>query len=103
MSLWAWLLLAAGACLALKLGGHLLPAHLLERPLVAHLAAMVTAGLLAALVIVQTVSDGTRLVVDARVAAVAVAAVALRLRAPFIVVVILGAAVAAGVRALGWG
>ncbi len=103
MSLWTWVLLASAACFALKLVGHLLPAHLLERPLVAHLAAMVTAGLLAALVVVQTVADGPRLVVDARVAAVAVAALALLLRAPFIVVVALGAVVAAGVRALGWG
>ena len=50
--------------------------------------------LLAALVVGQTVADGRALVVDARVAGVAAAAVALALRAPLLVV--LGAA--AGVR-----
>jgi hypothetical protein len=60
--------------------------------------------MLAALVATQTLGgpDGT-LVVDARVAAVGVAVVALLLRAPFIVVVVLGAVTAAALRALGWG
>ncbi len=98
-----WLLAASAACFALKLVGHLLPSHLLERPAVAHLALMVTVGLLAALVVVQTLADGSAVVADARLAAVAVAAVALVLRAPFIVVVVLGAATAAALRALGWG
>jgi hypothetical protein len=40
-------------------------------------------------------------VVDARAAAVGVALIALALRAPFIVVVVLAAVVAAGLRALG--
>ena len=47
--------------------------------------------------------SGGTLVVDARLAAVGVAVVALLLRAPFIVVVVLGAATAAALRALGWG
>jgi hypothetical protein len=60
-------------------------------------------ALLASLVVVQTLGGpaGT-LVIDARVAAVVVAVVALLLRAPFILVVALGAVVAAGLRALGW-
>jgi hypothetical protein len=52
---------------------------------------------------VQTFSSGARLTVDARVAGLAVAAVALVLRAPFLVVVVLAAATAGGVRAAGWG
>ncbi len=103
MTLWAWVLVASAACFALKLVGHLVPTHLLQRPAVAHLAGMVTVGLLSALVVVQTLAEGSSVVVDARLAAVAVAVVALLLRAPFIVVVALGAATAAGLRALGWG
>jgi hypothetical protein len=103
MSLWLWVVLAALVCVAFKLAGYLVPARVLENPRVAHTAAMVTCGLLAALVVTQTFASGAALVIDARLAAVAVAAVALWLRAPFIVVVLLGALAAAGVRALGWG
>ena len=60
--------------------------------------------MLAALVATQTLRRaGGPLVVDARLAAVGVAVVALLLRAPFIVVVVLGGATAAALRALGWG
>jgi uncharacterized membrane protein len=101
--LWTWLLVAALACVALKLAGYLVPARVLDDPRVAHTAAMVTCGLLAALLVTQTVADGGALVLDARLAALVVAAAALALRAPFLVVVLLGAAAAALVRALGWG
>ena len=66
-------------------------------------AGEVPAALLAALVMVQTFSTGDRLTVDARVAGLAVAAVALVLRAPFLVVVVLAAATAAALRAAGSG
>jgi hypothetical protein len=49
---------------------------------------------------VQTVGDGERVVLDARVPAVAVAAVAVWRGAPFLLVVLLAAAVAAGLRAI---
>jgi len=53
---------------------------------------------------VQTfTASGDGLVLDARAAGVAVAVSALLLRAPFLVVVILAAATAATLRALGWG
>ncbi|WP_156252733.1 AzlD domain-containing protein [Pseudactinotalea terrae] len=103
MSLWLWVLIAALVCVALKLVGYLVPTEVLENRRMAHTAAMVTCALLAALVVTQTFAEGTALVIDARLVAVAVAAGALWLRAPFIVVVILGAAAAAAVRALGWG
>lgn len=103
MSVWFWVLLASLICVAMKLAGYLVPAKVLENPRVAHTAAMVTCGLLAALVVTQTFSSGSALVIDARLAAIAVAAIALVLRAPFIVVVVLGALAAAAVRALGWG
>src|SRR2546423_784103 len=55
---------------------------------------------LPAVVVTQTVASGGHVVVDARVAGVAAAAVALRLRAPILVAVVLAAGLTAGLRAL---
>lgn len=99
-AIWVAVLAASGACFAVKYLGHRVPEHWLAHPRVARIAALVTAALLAALVAVQTCTRGQALVVDARLAALGAAAVALALRAPFIVVVLLAAAVAAGLRAL---
>jgi branched chain amino acid efflux pump len=62
---------------------------------------LVAVPLLAALILVQTLGDGRRLVVDARVPALAVAAVLVWRRAPFLVVVLAAAGTAALLRALG--
>jgi uncharacterized membrane protein len=67
------------------------------------LAELLPAALLAALVATQTVGDGTALTLDARVVGVGVAAVAVLLRAPFAVVVLVGALATAGTRLVGWG
>lgn len=100
---WAAILaLGAGAYL-LKLAGLSLPAALLEQPLVRRVAATLPVALLAALVAVQVVADGPRLVLDARVAGLAVAVVALLLRANFLVVVVAAAGTAALLRLAGIG
>ena len=99
--LWGAVLLAGLVCLAIKLAGHVLPEHWLAQPRVARVAGLVTVALLSALVAVQTATTGDDVVVDARLPALAVAAVALVLRAPFVVVVVLAAAAAAGLRLLG--
>ncbi|HWJ85398.1 MAG TPA: AzlD domain-containing protein [Cellulomonas sp.] len=98
-----WLAVVAGAAVvfALKLIGHLVPDHWLAKPRVARTAALVTVALLSALVAVQAATIGRHLVADARLPALAVAAVALALRAPFIVVVVLAALTAAVLRAIG--
>jgi hypothetical protein len=49
------------------------------------------------------VGDGQGVVVDARLAALGVAAALFALRVPFILVIVAAAATAAGLRALGWG
>ena len=98
---WTAILVAAAAVFALKLAGHLAPARWLDRPEVARLAGLLTAGLLAALVAVQTLSQGGRLVLDARVPALVVAAALLWRRAPFLVVVVAAAVTAAALRAAG--
>lgn len=55
---------------------------------------------LAGLIVVQTFGDGRALVLDARAPAVAAAIIAVWLRAPFLVVVLLAAVVAASLRYL---
>jgi len=100
MTLWLIVIIASLACLSLKVAGYLVPASFLEKPSPARIANLLTVALLAALTAVQTLGSGTRIVVDARLPALAMAAVLLALRAPFIVVVIAAAATAALIRAL---
>ncbi|WP_372594557.1 AzlD domain-containing protein [Actinotalea sp.] len=97
---WIAVLAAAALCFAIKLLGHQVPTDWLARPRAARISGLLTVALLAALVVVQTATSQGRLVIDARLAALGVAAVALWLRAPFLVVVVLAALVAAGIRAL---
>jgi branched-subunit amino acid transport protein len=107
MSSYAWLwvaIVAAGLVSWLtKATGHLVPERWLEHPRVHRIASYMTVALLFALFAVQAFTSGRALAFDARVAAVAVAAVLLWRRAPFIVVVVAAAGVAAALRALGWG
>ncbi len=96
---WAAIVVSSLGCYLLKLAGLSVPARWLEAPLVQRISALLPIALLAALAAVQTVATGTHLVLDARVAGVAAAIVALLLRAPFLVVVGVAAVVTAGVRA----
>lgn len=98
-----WVAVLAGSALAYlaKLVGYVVPGTLLDRPLVRAAAAMMPVAMLAALVVVQTVAVGSRVALDARLAGLAAAVVALLLRAPFLVVVLVAAVVAASVRAVG--
>ena len=99
MTMWQIIILASIACLLLKLAGYLVPPSLLERPAPARIADLLTVALLAALIAVQTLGVGEAIVVDARVPAVIVAVALFALRVPFIVVVLVAALVAAGIRA----
>jgi branched-subunit amino acid transport protein len=101
MSLWFWVLAACALSYALKLVGYLVPGHVLDDPRVARMAGTVTVGLLAALVVMNAFGSGRELALDARLGALLVAGAALVLRAPFLVVVVLGAAAAAVLRLLG--
>lgn len=101
MSIWIAIAVTAVGCYLVKLVGLLVPADALERPLVQRLAALLPVALLAALTAQQTFSTDSSLVLDARAAGVAAAALALVLRTPFLVVVGAAVAVTAGVRALG--
>ena len=101
MSLWGWVLLACAVSIATKFLGFLVPAQLLDNPRMLRVAGSLTIGLLAALTATNTFASGQALVVDARVVALVVAAVALWLRAPFLVVVAAGALAAGVARLLG--
>ena len=99
MSWGALLGLAAGAY-ALKALGPLVLAGRQPSPAVTRVLALLAVPLLAALVVVQTVSEGDGVVLDARLPAVLVAGLAVWRGAPFLLVVLLAAAVAAGLRLL---
>ncbi len=101
MSLWGWILLACAISLATKFLGFLVPARLLDNPRMLRIAGSLTIGLLAALTATNTFASGQALVVDARVVALLAAATALWLRAPFLVVVLVGALAAGVARLLG--
>ena len=102
MTLWPWLLLSCVLAYVWKLVGYLVPASLLRNPRMSRIAGTMTIGLLASLTVVNTVASGQSLALDARLGALAAAAVALWFRAPFLVVVLAGAGAAAGLRLLGW-
>ena len=80
---------AAGPVL---LGGRPLP------PSVQRVVALLAPALLAALVATTAFGSGQMLAIDARAAGLAVAAVAIGLRAPVLLIVIVAAAVAAVIR-----
>mgnify|MGYP003375235377 FL=1 len=101
MSLWSWVLLAAGMAFLTKLAGYLLPQSWLDRPIVADLAGALTVGLLASLTVLNTVGKGQALALDSRLLALGAGALALWLKAPYIVVVLVGALAAAAGRAVG--
>lgn len=98
--LWVAVLVGGLGCYLLKLAGLSVPAAWVEQPWVARVVDFVPAALLAALVAVQALTSGNEIVVDGRLAGLAVAAVALALRAPFIVVLVLAGAAGALVHVL---
>ena len=93
------ILIAAAAVYSWKLLGHLLPVGL-SSPRFQKTADAITIALLAALVGVQGFTSGSQIVLDERVASLAVALVLLLIRAPFIVIVVAAALVAALLRML---
>ncbi|RNL79787.1 AzlD domain-containing protein [Nocardioides marmorisolisilvae] len=100
--IWLGVLACAVGCYALKVAGLSVPASVLERPLVQRIADLLPVALLAALIAVQVFSgDGRSLTVDARLAGLGAAVVALLLRAPFLVVVVASALTAALIRLAG--
>ena len=99
--MWPAVLLASLGCYAIKYIGAAIPESFLERPTVKHIIVLLPVSLLSALVAMQTLSANRELGIDARLPALVVATIALRFKAPFIVVVFAAAASAAALRYFG--
>ena len=95
-----WIAIAVGCvgCFALKLVGLSLPRRVIEQPVVKHIAELLPVALLTALIATQTFTSGHRLQLDARAAGLVAAAIAVRFKAPFLVVVAVACLVTALVR-----
>ncbi len=100
--MWASILIASFGTYVEKLVGYLLPHHMLERESIRRMTGLLPVSMLAALVAVQTFAVDQTLAIDARLFGLGVAVVALLLRAPFLVVIIVAATSTAFVRWLGW-
>lgn len=99
--LWIAVIVASAASVLQKWLGYQVPAQLLERPVIARVTGLLPIALLGALLATQTLTSGQAIMLDARVLGVAVAALLLWRRAPFLLVVIAGAAVTALLRLAG--
>ncbi|WP_283133568.1 AzlD domain-containing protein [Rhizohabitans arisaemae] len=104
MTLWPAVIATCLGCYLLKYAGLAAPQRILDHPEVQRFANLVPVALLAALIAVQTFTHGQALHLDVpRLAGLGAAVLALVLRAPFLVVLAVAAAVAAGLRLIGTG
>lgn len=101
MTILQTVLLGRIVVLGLKVLGYSVPASWFEGERRERLLQLATISLLAGLTAVQTLADGREISVDARVPALAAAALLLTVRAPFIVVVVAAALTAAVLRRTG--
>ena len=99
--IWPAVIVGSLGAYLLKFSGYVIPERVLDNPRLRRLTAILPIALLAALVGVQTFSTGSAVTVDARVAGLGAAIVALALRAPFLVLILVAAATAAVLRGAG--
>lgn len=98
---WTLVLALAAGAYACKVVGLVVVGDRTLPAVVQRCLALIPAALISALVVKDTLSVGQELVVDARAAGVAAAVLASWRRAPLVVVIVVGAAVTALVRAAG--
>lgn len=98
-ALWIAVVATCVGCFALKLGGFALPRRVVDHPSLRGAIELAPVALLAALIAVGTFTAAHRLALDARAAGLAVAALLVLARAPFLLIVIAAAATAAALRA----
>jgi branched-subunit amino acid transport protein len=98
MTLWSAILVSSALVYSWKLFGYLVPEKFVSNPKIKELAALLTVALLAALVGIQTFVSAEGLSVDARLPAIVASGILFFLRVPFVVVVIVAAAIAALIR-----
>lgn len=94
-ALWIATLITSAICFLLKFIGYSLPESLLNRPKIQRINSLIPIALLSALVAVQTFGSDQNLVVDNRLAGVGAAAIALRFKVSFPVMMLLAAMVSA--------
>ncbi|MFY8197106.1 MAG: AzlD domain-containing protein [Candidatus Planktophila sp.] len=94
-AMWIGIIATSVIAFLLKYLGHSVPERWLSHPRVLKINSMIPIALLSALVAVQTFTNEKTLVIDQRLAGLAVAVIALILRAPFAIVVISAAATSA--------
>jgi branched-subunit amino acid transport protein len=87
-ALWVGVLGTSALAFALKYLGHNVPERFLTNPRMLRINTLIPIALLSALVGVQTITEKGKWVIDQRLAGVAIALVALALKAPYFVVVI---------------
>jgi branched chain amino acid efflux pump len=97
---WTLVLVLATGAYAFKVLGLVIIGDRRLPPMLERCVTLIPAALLAAIVVQQTFAVGQHLRIDARAAGVAAAAVAAWRRAPLILVIVIGAAVTALVRAI---
>ncbi len=96
---WAVIALLAGGVAAQRWLGIFVGGAVLARvPVLAKLASLIPAAVVAAVIVQLTVGSGRSLVVDERLAGMAVAGVLVWRRAPFVVVIVAAAATTAVLR-----
>lgn len=86
--MWTAVIGASILAFAFKYIGQSIPQSVLANPRIAKIADLIPTALLAGLVGVQTFANKTELVIDQRLAGLVVAAIALYLRANFLVMLI---------------
>jgi branched-subunit amino acid transport protein len=93
--MWIAVIGTSAIAFALKYFGHSVPERFLSNPRMLRINTLIPIALLSALVAVQTFGEKSKLVLDQRIAGMAVAVIALSLKAPFPVVVLGSAAASA--------
>jgi len=96
---WTGIFVLAGAAYVFKAIGPVVIGRRTLAPELTQVLELVAVPVLAGLILVETLDGGGRLVIDARVPAMCVAALLVWRRAPFLVVVFAAAATAALLRA----
>ncbi len=97
---WTFVFALAATAYGFKVLGLILVGDRTMPPLLDRCLALIPAALIAAIVVKDTFSVGQHLQLDARAVGVGAAAIAAWRKAPLILVIVIGAAVTAAVRAL---
>jgi hypothetical protein len=94
-SLWIATLMTSGICFLLKYLGYSLPESVLNKPVIQRINLLIPIALLSSLVAVQTFGSDKSVVIDHRLAGVGAAAIALKFKASFPVIMLVAAVTSA--------